>query len=268
MEIQESTGGVSAPLSTNAPPAAPALPEFASVVPAEFKEKPYLKDVDSFEKLFKKLDGAQSLIGRRPAGIPQDTDPQDKWNEFFNLMGRPEQPDKYELGAPPEGYQRDEETLKALRSVFHQTGLNGKQASAIVSSYEKIILDRANKNQQAQEAEFDKISKETFGDRQDAVIAKSAQMLKDFAPAQFQPHIASLDNKTMIVLASVLDAVHNKYVPEDRGPTDRAPAAGRSAEEIRAEAQRLMNSDIYKNAFHPEHESTVRRVREMYKSLP
>ena len=50
-----------------APPAGTA-PAFS--IPDAYKDRPYLKGVDSVDKVYEMLDGSQKLLGQRPAGIP------------------------------------------------------------------------------------------------------------------------------------------------------------------------------------------------------
>ena len=50
-----------------APPAS-TPPAFS--VPDAYKDRPYLKGVDSVDKVYEMLDCSQILFGQRPAGIP------------------------------------------------------------------------------------------------------------------------------------------------------------------------------------------------------
>lgn len=262
METQVAT----VPNAIDPAPTDPAPPDFGSVVPAEYKDKPYMKDVTSFEALFKQHDNVQSMIGKRPSGIPQDTDAQEKWNEFYKSAGRPEKAEEYEFENAPEGMKRNDDIFTQTKALFHQAGLSKKQAKELQIGYEKLIHGANTTAQQAFDTEFDTLAKEHFGDRQDKVLEDSAKLLKELAPQAFSEHISSLDNKNLIILSAVLDAVRQKYINEDSVPSTR-DAEQTTRVNMRSEGKKLMASDAFQNSFHPEHEATKARVTEIYKSI-
>lgn len=80
-------------------------------------------------------------------------------------------------------------------------------------------------------------------------------------------HLQNLDNKSLIALTSVLDAVSQQYLSEGNtvngGDVPTAPTKDAS----RKEAHDLMRSPAFKNAFHVDHDMTKKRVNEIYTHL-
>jgi hypothetical protein len=81
------------PETTSTPEIAPqeqASNDFS--IPESYQDRGWAKDIKSQEDLWKLTDNAQSLIGKRPAGIPTADAPQEEWDKFYQALGRPEQP--------------------------------------------------------------------------------------------------------------------------------------------------------------------------------
>jgi len=82
----------------------------------------------------------QKAIGGMMA-VPQDGDPPEKFEKFYQNIGRPEKPDGYELKSPdgaPEGFYRQEE-LKEYQEKAHSLGIPKKAA-------EELFAWRASKD--------------------------------------------------------------------------------------------------------------------------
>lgn len=253
----------------------PNIPAFETLIPAEFKEKPWVKDVKDLPSLFKRTDGLLSEMGKRPAGIPQDNAAPEEWDKFFKAAGRPDKPEEY-------GFKADTEAAKALgwddkiaagaQAVLHSAGLSKKQAQMVREGYEKLLVEYAKEKglaQQKLDTDFEKLAKTTFGDSTDKVLAESKALIAKFAPPAVQAHVANLSNENLIILAGVLKGVRETYIKEDVLPAGGGAGASgtKTNDEIRAEAMRLMASDVYKQPTHPDHDKIVRQVNELYASL-
>lgn len=89
---------------------------------------------------------AQKMIGADKVVIPKADAPDSDWDAFYNKMGRPESPDKYEFKLP-EGVTLDENLAKGFKEVAHKTGLSPRQVQKIVE------WDAAQKMEQAKAME-------------------------------------------------------------------------------------------------------------------
>lgn len=121
------------PTSQGAPSSAPAANEFVSSLPEELRSNASLakfKDAGSLAKSYTEL---EKSVGGRVKVPGADAKPEE-WGEFYNKVGRPETPDKYEYKAPtlPEGVRWPAEAEAAFKPVAHQLGLTSKQVQGLM----------------------------------------------------------------------------------------------------------------------------------------
>lgn len=106
------------------------------------------KGYDSVESMVKGHRSLEQMFGKRDNLVALPSEGDDKsWDEFYNKIGRPETPDKYEIELP-EGATSDV-LFKWSKEAFHKTGLSGKQAKALYNSY--LELEKSYGEQMAQE---------------------------------------------------------------------------------------------------------------------
>lgn len=262
------TGAGSIPAVTPPAPAVIDFPEIGKITPPEFKDKPWVGEIKDVPSLFKKVDWLQTKLGERPAGIPQDTAPKEEWDKFYAAFGRPEKPDAYQFGAVPEGLQVDENFQKEIKNVMFAAGVNGKQAKILEEGYNKLLLQSVE-GQKGKAAEQDKqfieMTTKVFGQEKDQALKIAKALIDKHTSTEVKPYLAGLPNEALIVMADTLRNIQKTYIREDQLPTGAGSGVGPvSQEQRRAEGQKLMASEAYTNAFHPEHEATVKKVRELY----
>lgn len=234
------------------------------IIPEDYKGATYLESVKDIDSLFNQFHNLQKKLGERPSGVPQESASEEEWNKFYTTFGRPEQAAGYEF-EKVEGLSYDDSQMEKVKGLFHEAGLNAKQAKMIQTGFDKMQLEQLGdsaKTQEQRDAEFESLTTSTFGERREEAIAGAKEMLQEFAPQEFGEHIGELDNKSLVALASVLDGVKQKYLSED--------SIGRGVGSIpkqnpREQAIKLMQTDAYKNAFHPEHEQTRQKISQLYR---
>lgn len=288
MEIQpntnsstpEATPTPTEPLGTNSsqsatiPSSSPIDPTVATpqdllqIIPEAYKAKPYMEGIDTIEKLFQKFDGAQTLIGKRPAGIPQNDSPKEEWDKFYQSVGRPESADKYEFGEAIKNIPRDEVLVKGVKEIFFEAGLSSHQAKTIQEKYDKMLSETVEAQTKEQDTAFDTMANETWGQNKQKVLTDTQTLLNKHTPEKFQDYIKDLDNSSLIVLASVLNNIKKEYINEDRPLGDSPGSPAKSKEEIRMEARQLMANPAYSNDFHPDHEMINKKVKDLYAQIP
>lgn len=255
-----------------APPVVPAAltyPELSTITPPEFKDKGWVTEVKDIPGLFKKVDFLQTKIGERPAGIPQDTAPKAEWDLFYKSFGRPDNADGYAFDKVPEGLTVNDDFQKNIKAVMHEAGVNTKQAKILETGYNKLLVQsaEAQKAKAGQlDTDFDAMGVKVFGDteKKDQAIKVAQVLIAKHTPDAAKPFIANLSNEALIVLASTLNSVAATYIKEDQLPGGGGSVGPQSEVQKREEGKRLMASDAYTNPFHPEHETTVQRVNELY----
>ena len=216
----------------------PQTPQFS--VPEAYKDAGWAQNIKSPDDLWGQFANAQTLIGKRPAGIPTMDAPDTEWDKFHNLM-RPESPDKYTLSDienVPEGLDLAPYKQSALQ-MFHDAGLNAKQADKLWKAYIGTELEsvkgmqgKAAETQAAMDKEFDALSAKLWGDKYKDVEAKSLETLKLAVPDELKdaiPYIAEnpkalaatmklveyADAQTAQLRAELAD-VKKKYGAEDK----------------------------------------------------
>lgn len=242
----------------------------AFVVPEEYKDKPYMKDIDSSEKLYKAFDGLQTKLGERPAGIPGENSTDEERATFNKAFGVPETVEGYERTEVklPEGVTENKELTDKLMASVHKAGISASQFKIL----EGGLTDLMNASMQGQadaivanDAEFDKLTNDVFSDRKDKVLASAKELIAAHVPEKFKAELDNLPNRSLVILAGVLDGIKQKYISEDTPPGGGEPGGAPTSEaEIRAAARKLMSSEAYTNTFHAEHEATKQKVNELY----
>lgn len=255
------------------PPAAPAT--FESLIPTEFRDKPYLAEFkgkpvapETYTELFKKLDGAQTLIGKKSIGIPDASATPEDIEKFYNSL-RPAKAEEYELPAAKEGQKADPAVLKSVQSMFHEAGLSKAQASKLATKFEAFAAEKigAQTAEAARlDAEFEAMTKAAFGADNAKVIERSRTLLQALTPPALAPHLNRLSNEGLVLLAGVMESVRAKYMKEDSmgGGDGGAGAPGGDAASLREEARTLQGSEAWKNFQHKDHAATVAKVNDIY----
>ena len=175
----EQTSQATAPASS--PPSEPAF-----VVPDAYKGKGWVEKVKSPDDLWKTLDNAQSLLGKRPAGIPANDAPDAEWQAFYKAA-RPESADKYTL-SDIDGIDATEiaAVKKNAQAMMYEAGLTPKQADALWKQY----LSDKIKDAEAKEAEldkrFDEIAAKVLGDKLTAAQPVAQEAIKTYVSEELR----------------------------------------------------------------------------------
>lgn len=245
---------------------------FDSVIPEEFRDRPYLNDLkalpvgpDAYKSLFSKLDGAQKLIGKK-TGIPEATAPMEEWDQFYTRL-RPATAEEYETKAGT-----DPDFAKAVKSMFHEAGLSKGQAGKLQAKFDAFVAEKTaatTAESKRLDEEFDALTKSAFGAENVKVLESGKQLLTELTPDNLKPHLARLPNEALVVLAGVMANVRAKYLSEDKGGGNGNGGGGAPTDEaaLRDEARKLMALPEYKDFRHTNHEKTKQRVDEIYRTI-
>ena len=255
------------PTVVTPPAATPDYPELKTIIPPEFKDKGWVGELKDIPALFNKVEFLQTKIGERPAGIPQDTAPKEEWDKFYGALGRPETPEGYEFGTVPEGLQVDENFQKEIKGVLFDAGVNSKQGKILEEGYNKLLL-KSTEGQKAAavklDADFTTMTDAVFGDKKEASLKLAQALIAKHTPEAAKPYIANLSNEALVVLAATLNGVATTHIKPDQLPTGGIGVGPQSDQQKREEGQKLMASKAYTDPFHAEHDTTVKRVNELY----
>ena len=222
------------------PPVTPSEGSF--VVPEAFKEKPYMKGIDSMEKLLTMLDGAQTLLGKKGPALPAADAPQAEKDAYYESIGRPKTAAEYTpvlVGAD----KTDPVVLPKLQNAFHKAGLTPEQAKIVweesTVAFSEFAKDKGLADAAA-DIDFNKLATDSFGVDRDRVLARGKELITANLSPAMKPAIGKLDNNALIVLADVLRNMDKKYIKQDGAPPVQPTLNTGTPDTLRAKARELM----------------------------
>lgn len=269
--------------STAQPAAEPASQPIQNnfTIPDTYKDRGWVEKIKSPDDLWKTLDNAQSLLGKRPAGIPAADAPQEEWDRFYQVA-RPESPDKYTLSdieGIPEGF--DIAPIKQQAAdLAYKAGLTPKQANDLWNEYMKTELGAAEKNKKeldAQrekgDAEFESLMTKLHGDKYAEVQQTALDMVNQYIPADLVPATKELaDNpRALAALVTAMKGAHDEIAKlkaeygAEGSLTRGAQSPTANIEDTRKELAQLRTSAAAKDFLSPDHKKTMERVSELSK---
>ena len=105
-------------------------------IPEEIRGHKSLETIADVGALAKSYVNAQSMIGADKVAIPGKHATDDDWNEVYTRLGRPENPEGYQLeNNLDEGIPADEQMLDWYRQTAHEIGLTPTQAQKLLDKY-------------------------------------------------------------------------------------------------------------------------------------
>jgi hypothetical protein len=233
-------------------------------------DKPWDKTVGA--EFFKKLDGAESLIGKRLAIPDHKTATPEEMEKFFEQF-RPDKADDYEIPLDKDAKPSDD-FLKAVRAAFHAGKISKVQASGFLKTMDEFGREqrKALGQENARKAqEFDTLAKTMLGEQNKAVMERVRGLIKQYAPSAAAQNLDKITDEQVVVMGSIIDAIHKKYATEDdlNGGTGSTGGGtgGTTAAEKRREMRTLMGTKPYANWQDPAHASTNATVKQLAKEI-
>lgn len=201
-------------------------------------------------------------------GIPQDNAPAEEWEQYYNKAGRPQ--DKKYL---EQRNAEDEEHLKAYEEMFYQRGLSKKQGEQILQDMYKYSDELQNRLQDTQKKEFEQIRnsnieqlKNNYGSNYDSKLNIMQAALSKFGSKELADLIE--ENNYHPALIDLLVKFGETLQP-DSLVTGSANIASNDPRAALKEIKRLESDKDFTvklgDGSHPEHETAVNRMRELYK---
>lgn len=254
--------------------------EFKNTYAKDYLDKPYMQAIDSPERLFKDLDNAQNLIGKK-FNIPGPDATDKEQDEYLDLI-RPKDKSIYKL---PEDHLP--ENMKGLHAgdfeekvidLFQQAALTPKQATILAEGYDKIMLNangeamaqymEMQKIQAMNDADYNALADKTWGQERENVQNTARALLQQFTPQEFKPALEKLSNENLVIMASVLKGVSDKYISQD--DLNALRGSGRSSQSLDAlktEAQNKMATLMNMDATDPKYSILQNEVNELYSQI-
>ena len=144
--------------ATPAPPPPPASFVFDdnafNGLPDDLKNDPSVQlfKGKALPDIVKSYVNAQRMVGADKVAIPAGkNDTPEAWNEFYKRLGRPDDPDGYQLPKPagfPEGLEANPDIEKVFKVISHKLGLTPKQAQELYGSFNQMQVTAFNRQQE------------------------------------------------------------------------------------------------------------------------
>lgn len=252
--------------------------EFKSTYGKDYADKGFMQELTTPEKMFEKIDNMESLIGKK-SFVPGDNATEQDWTDYRNRVGLKSTDDYVlddsDLPDNVKGLHNDEIQGK-VKQMFYDAGLTPQQAKIINSRYDQIMTEAhkdliaqvAEQQKQAQisDEEFDALAKETWGQEKDNVINVAKSLIQEFTPPNLKGAMATMDNKSLTIMASVLKGVSDKYISQDDLDVLKGGNAG-NPESLREEAQKELAKLTQMSRFDKNYEAQQQKVNELYSTL-
>jgi len=208
---------------------------------------------------------AEKLIGADKIPLPKDG----VWDATARAkLGIPETPDKYEVKRPemPDGMVYDEGFEKTALAKAHALGLTPAQVNGLLEVYAQ---QRGN--------EFSATAAGQAQMREETAAALGKEWGKAY-PVKLEAAsraARSLGGDSLIEALNSSGAGNNPEIVrafakigamlgEDKMKAGMPAGFGLTPEEARAEANKLMSTDAYRNGQHVEHGDTVKKVQALF----
>ena len=231
----------------------------------DYLEKPL--DKDTGIALLKKLDGAESLIGKKTLIPGADAKPEE-WDQFLAKL-RPEKTDDYGYKA---GEKADPEFIKAFIDSAHHAGLSKTQLARLSDKLSPFFQGRdkaAADERAANDAKFNDMVKAAVGPEWEQKLATVQAAMREYAPESTKEFIGKLSPEALTLVVGAVHGILAKYASEDdlKGLGKGGSGASGGAvtkETLLAEAKAIYANPGWKNFQHPDHAKLLARNKEIF----
>lgn len=238
----------------------------------EFRNDPNISKFTEIDALAKSYINATKMIGSDKIAVPTNNSTEDQWNEVYSKLGRPESPDKYKLDYKSEVVPIDDNALKSFAEVAHKTGLNEKQAQAILDFYKQNSEDSIQQlkvDTETAQAQAQQQLRQEWGKQYDVNIKKAASVAK----ANMNPEILDMQLRDGTRFGDHPEVIKGfakiaGLLSEDKMATPESETVDQGRD-LETEISRIVNdrSGPYWNKTHPDHTKMVQQVYTMREML-
>lgn len=260
--------------------------DWKSSLPEDLREHTALKDVKDVAGLAKSFVDTQSYLGNairipgenageddrkafyeklttKVPGLIPTPDPEnpEAMNALFKRMGRPDDPNGYEV---PEGVEP--EKVADFAKMAHELGLNKAQFKKIVGSLGQAAATRQEQNQQEHQKELRALKQEWGITYEDNMELVGAVLQGTGAPPELQELAA--DRKLPVQTVKWLHAIGKQLGSEGVNFNKQESSTRVTPAEARAQIEEIMNdrNGPYWNKADPRHRDMVNKVVELHRA--
>lgn len=216
-------------------------PGFRDLLPEEYRGMyPEFKKPEDFVK------GYDSLVRKLGSSVslPKDDAPQEELDKFYNKLGRPEAPEKYEFELN-DNTKVDDEFLNKFKKAAYENGISQKQAREMFNWYNRELEGVEQSITRAQEEAQEKAKAELkarWGKDYDKKLEEVQGFAKNLAGEKYYENLIKYGNDPDFI--HVLSEVQARYVKEDR--ISHSGTTHTVEKDYLGEARKLMAEPDYK----------------------
>lgn len=242
----------------------------------EFGENPVFKPFigKPIGEVFKSHISAQSMVGAEKIALPAGkNDTPEYWSQVFDKLGRPKDPDGYEVKLPgedkiPKGIAINEERLKGFKTLAHEVGLLPGQVQKLIDWHMgEVLKDYQGFTAGAEKAYEAGVAamRERFGAKADEMVDVANRVLKTFggSPEEISLISEKYGNDPLItgLLAQIGASMRESSLVRGERPSFdmNAGDAKVKKQDILTNKQNPLN-EAYFNKRHPRHDEAVKEV--------
>lgn len=253
---------------------------FKSEYGKNYADKGFMQELTTPEKMFEKINNMESMIGKKSL-VPGENATEQEWTEFRGRVGL-KSADDYQLdnSSLPDNVKNlhNADVEGKIKKMFYDAGVTPYQAKIINQRYDEIMLEshkelidqvaEQQKQQQLSDVDFDNIANETWGNDRENVQNVAKALIQEFTPETLKPHLQNMDNKNLIIMASVLKGVSDKYISQDDLSALRNNTKGaQNPQTLRQEAQKELAKLSSMDPFDPGYEAQKQKVQDLYSNF-
>lgn len=230
----------------------PLTDDLRNNAPETVKKLLEAKKWGTVEDVFKGYDELEKFTGVGKHLVIPESDDAEGWNNVWNQLGRPENPDGYTL----ESHEAlDDELVSNWKKYAHSEGYTQKQMEGavqfqldIISSINKAENDQRETNTQLLKDKW----KETYPER-----ITGARMTADSLGIYQTLEAKGLASDPVII--EMLDTIRSRTTEGVITP----PTPPSSAKDPLVELEEIKKSEAFTKKFHPQHKAVMKRFMEL-----
>lgn len=205
------------------------------------------KDVGALGTSYLEL---QKMVGSR-VKVPGEDATEEDLSSFYNQIGRPEAPDKYDLKMPEADYNQGK--IDAFLEQAHKSGLTNKQAQSAIDFYHSLEVDgQVNTEASMQQAKLDAETalKKEWGPSEYAKnLAISRRAFNRFADDDLKKFVNESGVTNNVAMIKFLHRIGSAFNEPDLG------GVGKDTGSIDSDSAKLEISAMMKDKKHKYHEA-------------
>lgn len=228
-----------------------------------------VKGWDSADKAIESYRNLEKMVGADPNQVlklPTDPD-SEEWGGVYSRLGRPETAQDYKIELP-EGVEANEKFMDSAKETFHEAGLSGKQAQAVVDLWQNQVESDTKARQEAidlqSQTDINELKRE-WGNGYDSMIETGKRAAIEFGLTQEQSEAmeTSMGTKDFLKLWSSIGSKIGE--PALEGGNESPGVTPASA---KAKIDSLMADESFLKTYQtpnvPGHDEAVKKIQKLY----